>query len=849
MLKVTIKSLLGRKLRLLLSAFAIILGVAFVSGSMLFTDRLATSISGLLKGTLADVNVAAEGSFDSPTGQIDGRAVDISPALVSRINGVEGVDKAYGQVFGYTLYPISKDGRLIAPMGAPTVTSNYIDGALSAGRQPGLVLKSGAQPGPNEVLLDPASLQKSGYSVGERIEFVDSASGQRVTFKIVGTATWSSGTTFGATYVFLDDKTAQRFFTEGRDVFRYVWVTTEPGADPTVVAERISDILPAGLEAVDADKAAEATQATLNQGLSFVNTFLLVFAFISLVVATFLIVNTFTILVAQRSRELALLRAMGASRGQVRSSVLLEAFVIGLIGATVGIGAGWLLAWGISSLMVTFGLDLGGTLPGLSPTAILASYAIGVLVTMGAAYVPAARASRVPPVAAMTGDYATGKENLGRRTTIAVGLAVVGVVGMVSGIFGWVPEPLIFIGVGALLILLGVAGASPLLGQPVTWALGHAYRAVFGAVGRLAQLNAVRNPRRTAATASALMIGLTLITTMAILGQSAKTSVEGIVSGSVRGDFAVSAFQSQMAPAVGDRIAKVAGVQEVVRARSALITFDGRPMFLYATRQQDFNRTVEQTLVAGEFTTAPNSVIAEKEWADERGLSTDSTFQATLQGKPTTFTVTGLFTVADGAGVGNVHTTFSTLEAAGVAPMDDQYTVYADPGADVPQVLKRVEEVVKDQPLITVLDQAGIAKQATSQIDTMLTVIYALLALAVIIAVLGIVNTLALSVIERTREIGLLRAVGLTRPQTRRMITLEAVVVAVLGAMLGVGMGLVFGVALQRTLADQGLGTLDIPWLQLGAFLAVSVVVGILAAVLPARNAARLDILDAIATE
>lgn len=849
MLKATVKSLLGRKARLLLSAFAIILGVAFVSGSMLFTDRLASSMNGLLKGTLADVNVAAKGAFDPESVESDLPRVEVTRDLIAKINAVDGVEKAYGQISGMTLYPLTKDGKLIAPMGAPTITTNYTDGALSAGHQPGLSLKSGTAPGPDEVLLDPASLDKSGLQVGDMIDFVDGASGQRIQFKIVGSATWSSGTTFGATYVFLNDATAQKYFTKGKDVYQSVWVTADPGADVLQVTQRVQDILPTGLEAVDADKAAETTQAFLNQGLSFINTFLLVFAFIALVVAMFLIVNTFTILVAQRSRELALMRAMGASRGQVRVSVLTEAFVIGLIGATVGIGGGWLLAWGISSLMSGFGMDLGGTLPGLSPTAVIASYAIGILVTMGAAYVPAARASQVPPVAAMTGDFATGKENLGRRTAIAVGLVVIGGLAMAGGILGIVPEALWFIGVGALFVLLGVAGASPLLGRPVTWLLGHLYRLTFGAVGRLAQLNAIRNPRRTAATASALMIGLALITTMAILGQSTKTSIAGLVATSVRGDLAVSAFQGQMAPGVGDKIAKVEGVQEVIRERSMMVSYEKEGMFVYATRKQDFNRTNEQKLESGEFTDKPYTVIAERSWAEKHNYSPGSTFEASFQGKPLTFTITGIFSVPDGTGVGNVQTTFATLEAADAPAIDDRYTVYIDPGADIASVQQRVEDVVKDQPLISVLNRADIADQATASVDTMLTIVYALLALAVIIAVLGIVNTLALSIIERTREIGLLRAIGLTRPQTRRMITLESVVVAVLGAILGLGMGLVFGAALQRSLAEQGLDTLDIPWVQLAAFLVTAVVVGILAAVLPARKAARLDVLQAIATE
>jgi putative ABC transport system permease protein len=433
----------------------------------------------------------------------------------------------------------------------------------------------------------------------------------------------------------------------------------------------------------------------------------------------------------------------------------------------------------------------------------------------------------------MTGDAMTGKSGLGGRVVIAGVLIVLGVGSLTAGLAGWVPEALTFVGVGALLILLGVAGASPLLGRPVTWLLGRLYRWMFGAVGQLAELNAARNPRRTAATASALMIGLALVVTMAILGQSAKSSVGGIVQTSFKGDLLVSSLMSPLAPRVGDAIAEVEGVDALYRTRRAPAQLKGETVSLIGMTPDTFGKTVDETMVSGSLTDDLDTVIVRDTWASDHDVAEGERIPLEINGLTRNVRVTGIFTAPEQSSAGSAVTNLDTLTEAGVPPLDSSYTVFVADG----------------QPLISVDDIDSITQQATGAIDQLLAVIYALLALAIVIAVLGIVNTLALSVIERTREIGLLRAIGLTRGQLRRMVTLESVVVSVLGAVLGVGMGLVFGLALQRQLAEQGLERLDIPWPLLILFLVVSVLVGVLAAVWPARRAARLDVLQAIATE
>ncbi len=848
MLRASWKSLMGHKVRMLMSAFAIVLGVAFVSGSLLFTEMMSSSINGLLKGTTSDVSVVNKGAYDEDATTAQAMGFHVTPQLVNKVGKVDGVSAAVGTNVATTYFPLSKEGKVFGSTQAPTVLTNYID-APAAGGQTGVSILSGHAPAHGEVLIDPTALESSGYSVGDRLPVLSVETGQTFTLKIVGTATWGSGSTLGATYLFVSDQQAKDLVTHGKDVYQAVWVATEQGADVATVTKDINKILPSDLEAMSADEVTAQTQESIDQGLAFINTFLLVFAAIALVVATFLIVNTFSIIVAQRGRELALLRAMGASRGQVRLSVLIEATIVALFGATVGVGVGWLLAMGINVLMASSGFDLGGTLPAISPVVLIVSYSVAVFVTLIAAYVPAARASRVPPVAAMTGDYQTGKSGLGKRAILATVLVCVGAVLMAGGLGGWLPEPLAMVGVGALLLLLGVASASPLLGRPVTWVLGWLYRALFGSVGRLAELNATRNPRRTAATASALMIGLALVVTMSILGQSAKTSTEDLMSSTFRGDLLVTSRVGQIAPSVGDNIEDVDGVDEVYRTRLTDATVGSKAWYVEAMAPGTVGKTQDLTMVKGQLNRDPNTVVVLEDEAKKNGYDIGSTITVTLGEKPVNLVVSGWFTAPEETFPAELIINFATWNRADLPDVDYTYTIYTDPGVSVDAVMNRVDKATADQPLVNVEDLAAVQERMTSRVDQLLSIIYALLALAVVIAVLGIVNTLALSVIERTREIGLLRAIGLTRGQLRRMVTLEAVVVALLGAFLGVGLGLVFGVALQRLLVDQGLEQLAIPWSLLGSFLAVSVVVGILAAVWPARRASKLDVLQAIATE
>lgn len=846
MIRAALKSLLGRKLRLLMSTFAIVLGVAFVTGSLVFSDTLGRSFTALFASTVGDVVVRPVGGT---TTQGSPSTQTLPAALVDELAGVPGAARADGNVTAVGVFVVDTDGKVVGGLGPPALGGNWNDAPAGHGLT-GLAVQAGREPQRSgEVVLDERTAERAGYDVGDRVPFVTSTEQLNLDAELVGIAEFAEGGSLnGATLAQFDTATAQELFLEGRDVYNDVWVTAEDGVSQEELAERVRAVLPEGVEAVTGDDAADEAASDLLEAVSFLTTFLLIFAGISLVVGSFLIVNTFSILVAQRSRELALLRALGASKRQVTWSVQLEALVLGLVGSSVGLGLGVLLAQGIRAVTSSFGLDLSGQGLVFEPRTVVAAYAVGVLVTMAAAWLPARRTARIAPVQALRDDVALPEGSLRRRLWAGLVLAVAGLAALAAGLFADVPRAGWWVGLGVLAVLLGVAAASPVLSRPFLGAARAAYARVFGAVGNLAGQNSLRNPRRTTATASALMIGLTLACTMAIVGDSAKATVDESVAESFVGDYVVSsAFGGEFSPAIADRMAEVDGVASVLRERFAFGERDGDDQGFSAT-DPDTVDDLGLTLVEGSADPLRDeTVVVEESWAEDEGVAVGDTVTLDLPTGEARWEVVGLF--EDNPIVFfPLLTTVDTLLAAGFPDRDNYVVVDAEDGAAA-GLQERLEEVVADSPVVTVKDEAGFAAEQREPIDQLVLMIFALLGLALVIAVLGIVNTLALSVIERTREVGLLRAIGLSRAQLRLMITLESVVIAVLGAVLGTVLGTFFGVALMRALRDEGLDVISVPVGQLAAFLLVAVVVGVLAAVLPARRAARLDVLRAIATD
>lgn len=854
MLLASWRSLLGHKIRLLLSTLAITLAVAFVSGSLVFTNLLNQAFTNLLKGTLADVNVAVAGTYDQSVTNTTALNTDatLEPINLTAISAVAGVSEVVGVLTAFDIYPTDSAGRTIGTPGAPSISSNWFTAPAAEGGR-GVVLRSGRAPETDaEVVVDPDTLETSGYALGDTMTLRSPAGDLQKT--IVGTANWGdAGGTAGATYLFMTTHEMQRLATGGKDVYLVGWVVADQGEDTAELAERISRVLPSEFEAVSGDEAAQSQADSVSDSLGFLTTFLLVFAGIAVLVASFLIVNTFNILVTQRSRELALLRAVGAKRRQVLGSVLLEALVIGFISATIGLVLGLGLAWGIKAIFGNVGFDLGTIAPTLTWDAVLASYAVGIVVTVVAAIVPAVRASRVPPVVAMTGDNVVVDRGFDPVGWVGLGLAVVGF-GLL-GFGGWGSYSIKWwlVGAGAVLALIGMAVGTPVIGRPIVLILGKVYQRTHGEVGVMAQRNALRNPRRLASTASALMIGLTLVTTVSVLGASASATISKSVVDQVRGDLQITSltgtpFEKQI---VTDAEA-VAGVSAVYPLLiGSQLTVGDQTVTATAMSEDAVNQIYTQTMVEGRFPTGAAEVMVGSTTAESAGWSVGQTL--TVEGvgiEPTTLSVVGIFDRERGeARSGGFVVNSDFLATISPQQMVSRAAVYLEDGADAASIEADLQQIADTVTDLRVTNTQELVQLRIGQISGLLNLVYGLLGLALVIAVLGIVNTLALAIMERTREIGLMRAIGLTRKQLRQLITLEAVSIAVLGSLMGTLLGLICGVTVRQAASDDGLSTLSIPWVQLTFYVLLAAVVGVIAAVWPARRAAKLDVLAAIATD
>ncbi len=849
MLRATWRGILAHKVRLLLSMVAVVLGVAFVAGSYVFTDTLGRAFTGLTQGAVGDVIVRPDGSggrggIGVPTGST------VPDSLVAELAAVPGAERADGRITSFGTFVVAADGRLLGGGGPPGIAVSYSPGPAADGL-PTATLVSGDWPTEDgQVLIDARTAAESGYRIGDEVSLITSTAQPRLERTFVGTAEFGGTSLVGASVVMLSPGDAQQVYLGGEDAWSQIWVTAASGTSQDELKAAVDEVVPEGFESTTGAAAAERAATRIDEALSFVTTFLLVFAGVALTVGAFLIVNTFSILVAQRSRELALFRAIGASRRQVAGSVLLEAGVVGFVGSAIGVGLGILLAIAIKAVFARIGLDLSQNELVLRPRTVLVALVVGVVVTLVAAYLPARRAGRVPPVAAMRDDAALAEGGMRWRLVVGGVLLVAGVVGMAGGLAGWGSEPTYVLGVGIFGVLVGTALVSPVVGRPVLASLGWAYRRSFGAVGRMAEQNSRRNPRRTGATASALMIGVSLVTLMAVLGASAKASIDKALAEDVIADFVVSNVVGQgFSAAIADGIEQVDGVGEVLRVRGARVEVDGDGEFAGAVDPAALAAVAAPTVVEGSLgDLGADGVALSADYAAETGLGVGSPVTLGYAGDEVEATVVAVYE-PDIVLTGDATMSLDGFDALGVPPTDRGVYVTAAPGADRDALRAGIEATVQDLPTVGVNDQAEFAEQQRGPIDRLLFIVYALLGLAVVIAVLGIVNTLALSVVERVREIGLLRAVGLSRRQLRTMLRLESVAIAVLGAVLGIVLGLAFAVALQRSLVDDGIDVLAVPWGQLALFIAVAALVGVLAALWPGRRAARLDVLRAIATE
>ena len=847
MLKVTWRNLVARKLRLLLSAFAIVLGVAFVAGSLIFTDAMGGAFDDIIEGSTAEVEIAYEGANDFDSQQ-DSRVIPAS--VVEELEKLPEADGVHASTGLMTVFVIGADGKVVGGNGPPGLAYNPTDARAITGKQITTLTEGELPDGPGEVALEVTTAEKAGYDVGDTVTLVTPGEPPTLEAELTGLVEFGAGGLNGATLTIFDVDYMQDQFFEGQDVYTAISLNTAEGVSQAELAAAAQEVLPEDVVARTGDAVVAKNQAGIDEIMGFLNTFLLVFAAVSLVVGTFLIINTFSILVAQRSRELALLRALGASRRQVNRSVLLEAFGVGVVGSTLGLLGGYVLALGLRALFGVLGLDLAGAEFTVQPSTIVASYAVGIVVTVIAAYIPARRASRIAPVQALRDDVAMPESSLRIRVAVGTFLVLAGAAGMATGLAEVGGEVLLQLGLGMLAVLIGVALLSPLIARPIIKAFGVLFRP-FGTVGRLATENSLRNPRRTAATASALMVGLALMAMMSILGSSAAASTDEAIESTLTSEFVVSnAVGQPFSTDVADQIRELDSVETVSSLRYANPEIKGGgTAWMGAIDPADFADVMQVPMVQGTLLgLADGKVLIGSGPAERGGYEVGDTVTLEFQGGDIDVEVAGIIDTS-GAVPAEWLVTQETLEEGGLAPLDSMLFITKAPGASTDELRAGVEEITEDLPTVTLKDPQEFADEQKSQINLFLRMIYGLLVLSVLIAILGVVNTLALSVIERTREVGLLRAIGLSRRQLRTMVRLESIVIAVFGALLGLGMGLAFGLSLMRALEDEGLTEIVVPWLTLAGCVLAAAVVGVLAALFPARRAARLDVLRAITTE
>lgn len=845
MLRLTLRNLFARKIRLLMSGLAIVLGVAFLAGVLVFSNGLSATFDNITQGSTPDGVVRVAESVESDAGWSGVSDLTLSPADVTDLEALPEVARADGDVVGFGLTVLAADGTVIGGTGAPTLAFNWHDGPNMAGESI-LVLEEGSWPeGSDEIVLDAASAGNGDYEVGDTVGLLAPYGEVNRTAELTGIAEFRGGTA-GATLVLFSTSGAQEVFLGGKDAYSRISLTAVDGVTQAELADAASTVVGDGFEAVTGDTVVEEQQDAFGEFLGVINIFLLVFAIIAVVVGGFIIVNTFSILVAQRTRELALLRALGAARGQVTRSVLVEAVVLGLLASTLGVLLGWGLAHGLAALFRAVGLDIAGSALDLTPTAIGISYLVGVVVTTLAAWFPARRAGRVPPVAAMSADAVQHRGSLRRRTVIGLGVLALGA-GLAGVGLAGVGNAALLIGVAAGLWVLTFAALSSVLGRPVLVVLRAIYVRLFGTTGRLAGENALRDPRRTGATAAALMIGLALVSTIGVLAASLNASVDDVVDEEFTADFLVqNSSYLPFSTAVGDAFADVDGVDLVNRQQSVSGSLDSEPVTVAGT-DENFGEIYELAVVEGTQEFGDGEAVVFEEFARTHGLAVGDTFSPAFPGdRSLDLEVVGI--VESTEVTWPVTVTLDSLSEAGFTRQDFTISITVADGADVEAVRADLEEAAAAVPTVAVYDKEGFADAIGDQVNQLLFMIYGLLALAIVIAIIGIINTLGLSVLERTREIGLLRAVGLSRARLRRVVTLESVAIAVLGAVLGMALGLVVGSLLRWALRDD-LTSLGLPLGQLAIFLVLAVVVGVIAAVIPAIRAARMNVLAAIATE
>ncbi len=842
MVRAMLRGLLAHRLRLLLSALAIVLGTAFMSAAFVGGDTIAKGFHDMFSQINENLDVQVTGKSEVPAGQ---RGMDVVTAVVpadvaEQLSTVDGVEKATPRVFSEGARVIDKHGKTVPSTGAPR---------LGVGWPTDLYVREGEPPGkPGDIAISGNLADDTGYRVGDTVEVITLEPRQPFTVTGIVAVSADRETMGGETYVVFTEPVAQQLMLGRTGVYSNVDLKAAPGVTPAQLKERVQAALGDGYTVRTGEETAKAQGGSIQVFLNVFKTALGIFGLLGLITGVFLIFNTFSMLIAQRTRELALYRSFGANRGQVLRSVLLESLLLGLVssivGLAIGIGLGWLLKWGLGKLT-------GSPFPGsgvvVRPEVIIGTLLVGVLITVLAALIPALRASRVAPIEAMR-DAAKPDKPLRRLTIAGLALVACGVALLVLTGTGVLGNNLATLGGGCLLVFIGAVTLAPALSRPVTATMG---KLVDRAVpGRLGVRNTGRNPRRTALTAAALMIGVTLATGAGVFASSVKADVTDLFQQDLNADLTLQADQTAgptagFDPALDGALKAIPGVRAATVIRSDGVLIDGKEAFVSAMDADAAATLFNIKAKAGEVRPLSSGEVLLNDGFSPTLTVGDSVAMMAARGGARALTIVGILEP------NQLVTTpvVSPADAEGFrSPLAQQAYVKVDDPSQVEPVRAQMNALVADNPEVSVGSPADQLNQATSFLDILLTVLNVLLGLTILVAVLGVINTLLLSVFERTRELGMLRAVGMSRGRVGWMITVESVLISLFGALLGMILGTGLGVTLVKIFGGEFL-KLTIPWGYLITTLLAAIVVGMLAALLPAARAARLNVLEAIAYE
>ena len=853
MFRVIMRGLLARKFRLVATALAVTLGVAFMAGTLVLTDTFGQTFNdlsaGVYKGT--DAAVRATAVFNGPQFTGEQRPF-VNASLVDTLSRVPGVAAAEGSVFGYTRL-IGKDGKALGnpATGAPTLGGNWNQ---VAALNPWHLVAGHAPQAAGQVVIDAKSARDGHLRVGDFTTVLVKGPPQRV--QVVGVIGFGTADSpGGASTVLFTTPVAQQLVAAPGKVTSILFVA-KPGVSQQQLAGNLRQALPHGLEAITGAALIKEMQDQFAQVLSYFNTFLLIFAVVALLVGAFMIFNTFSITVAQRTRENGLLRALGASKRQVLGAVLLEAVVVGIVASLIGLAAGVAVAIGLKAMLSGLGL---GSLPtsGIvftARTALVAGLA-GLAVTIVAAVSPARKAAKVAPVAAMQ-DVTVGSTGYGSKERVMVGTAilVLGVAALFTGLFTNVSSRVLVVGAGALLMFFGVSVLGRTVSLPLSRVVGAPLPPLRGVTGKLARQNAMRNPKRTAASASALMIGVGLVAFFTILGSSSTASVNSAIDRAITGDIVIDSGGGLMGgvdPGLARQLGKLPQVQAATGVAVGLAEINGNVEQVSAVDPGAASKIFDVSPVQGSWAGLSRNGIAvyqDVATADhlKLGSSVPALFKDTGNQK---LTVALIYGERTGAPAPRYFMGDQAFDANFAVRYDAQVFVKKMPDVSTAAALAAVRAVASKYSGTTVMDQAAFKAEQAKPIQQQLMLVYVLLALAIVIALLGIGNTLALSIFERTRELGVMRAVGMTRHQLRSMIRWESVIIALQGTVLGLLIGVFFGWALVLAMKNQGITVFSVPLLTLLIVVALAGLAGAAAAIWPSRRAAKLNILRALVTE